>query len=230
VVYASSNTDLYQVDPVTLAQTHLCTFTIDGGAPSSVITDIAVKGEGGLFGVTEESLYSIDPRSCDLTPLVALSSGTGKTQWVGLAFTADDQLIAADEKGDVVNIDTSSGAVTTVGHFGSTYGCSGDLVAIDDANQTIYASATDSSCTLDTKCTDVLVTLDPGNGYAAHPIGNIGYREVFGLGYWGGILYGFTHAGQTIQIDPDGGSSILIDSTQPAVLFSGGATTPLAPR
>jgi hypothetical protein len=122
----------------------------------------------------------------------------------------------------VVSINPSSGAVSSAGSFGSL-ACSGDLVAINDANGTIYATATDPSCS---SCNDKLVTLDP-NSYAATVIGDVGYTKVFGLGFWGGKLYGFTHAGLTLQINPQTGAATQIDTS--SYSFSGGATTPLAP-
>jgi hypothetical protein len=227
VVYASSDTDLYTVDPATLNLTHQCTFS---GLPATTtgttpVTDIAVATDGTVFGVTEKALYRIDPATCATTLVSTLSTSTQK--WVCLAFTAGGTLVAADNLGDVATIDPSSGAVTPAGSFNG-YGCSGDIIAVDDAAQTIYASATDPSC-VGTTCDDLLVTLDAANGYAAHVVGHIGARGVFGLGYWASNIYGYTHSGAQLKIDPLTGNGTLITQTNPAVKFSGGATTPLAP-
>lgn len=224
VVYASSDTDLYQVDPATLQLSHLCAF--NGAVPTGTpVTDIAVAADGTVYGVTETAIYKIDPVTCATTQLAPLSTSTQK--WVCLAFTAGGTLVAADTSGDVVTIDPASGAVSPAGSFNG-YGCSGDIVAIDDANQTIYATATDPTCTT-TSCDDLLVTLDPNNGYAATVVGHLGYRGYFGLGYWAGKLYAFTHGGLELSIDPATAAHTVIAATNPVVKFSGGATTPLAP-
>lgn len=224
LIYASSDTDLYQVDPATLRLSHQCSFgaLADAGVP---VTDIAVASGGALYGVTEKALYSIDPASCALSQVATLSTTT--TKWVCLAFTASGTLVAAANTGEVATIDPATGAVTPAGNFNG-YGCSGDIIAIDDAAQTIYASATDPTC-VGTTCDDLLVTLDPTNGYAAHVVGHIGARGVFGLGYWASNIYGYTHSGAQLKIDPATGNGTLISQTNPVVKFSGGATTPLAP-
>lgn len=222
VVYASADHDLYQVDPTTLNETHLCSF---GGALTStdVVTDIAVTAEGTLYAITKTRLFTVDPQTCVATLKTSLS--TAGTSWVGLTFTANGLLLGADSVGNVVTIDPASGAVTPAGSFGGTLICSGDIVAIQ--NGTIYATAKDTSCS--SGCNDKLVTLDPNNGYHATAIGDVGtYHAVYGLGYWGGKLYGFQHGGATLQIDPASGATSEINFSS-GVAFSGGATTPLAP-
>lgn len=223
VVYASSDHDLYQVDPTTAAETHLCSFN-GALASTDVVTDIAVERQGTLYAITTTALFTVDPATCTATRLASLSSAG--TRWVGLSFTAGGVLLAANGTGDVVSIDPASGQLTPAGSFGGTLACSGDLVAINDTAGTIYASAVDTTCTT---CNDQLVTLDPRT-YQAHVVGDLGHRSVYGLGYWAGKLYGFTHAGYTLEIDPKTGASTVIQSPGASVVkFSGGATTPLAP-
>lgn len=221
VVYASADHDLYQVDPQTLTESHLCAF---GGALTStdVVTDIAVENQGTVYAITEKALYTVNPQTCAATEVATLSQSG--TRWVGLTFTASGQLLAADGSGNVVTINPGSGAITPAGSFGGLV-CSGDLVAINDAAGTIYATASDPSCST---CNDKLVTLNPST-HAATVIGDVGHRSVFGLGYWGGKLYGFSHGGLTLQINPATGASTVINTSNPTVAFSGGATTPLAP-
>ncbi len=227
-VYASTDHSLYQVNPSTLAETQLCSFGGQlTGSSADNVTDIAVASNGTLYAITETALYTVglpNGSTCAATKVTSLS--TNNTRFVCLAFTAGDTLLAADEQGNVYTIQASNGTVTKVGAFGGTLSCSGDIVAINDANQTIYASAADSSCSA-SHCTDKLVTLSPPN-YAATVIGDLGYPQVYGLGYWAGTLYGFTYAGKTLQIDPTSGASTLINTVSGAT-FSGGATTPLAP-
>jgi hypothetical protein len=227
-VYASTDHALYQVNPTTLAETQLCTF---GGQLTQTsadnVTDIAITSTGTLYAITETALFTVslpNGSTCAATKVASLS--TSSTKFVCLAFTTGDTLLASDEKGNVYTIVATNGTVTQVGTFGGTLSCSGDMVAINDANQTIYASAFDSSCS-GSHCTDKLVTL-AAPSYTATVVGDLGYSQVYGLGYWAGTLYGFTYAGQTLQIDPTSGASTLIN-TVAGTAFSGGATTPLAP-
>ena len=228
-VYASTDHTLYQVNPTTLVETQLCTFGGQlTGSSADNVTDIAITSNGTLYAITETALFTVSLPSgstCTATKVATLS--TSSTRFVCLAFTAGDTLLAADEQGSVYTIQASSGTVTKVGSFGGTLSCSGDIVGINDANQTIYASAYDSNCS-GGHCTDKLVTLSSSSNYAASVIGDLGYSRVYGLGYWAGTLYGFTYAGQTLQIDPTSAASTLINTVSGAT-FSGGATTPLAP-
>jgi hypothetical protein len=226
VVYASDDHTLYQVDPTNPGSLQqLCAF---GGALNSTsadtVTDIAVTPDGVLYAITETHLYTVDPQTCSATQQATLS--TSNQRYVGLAFTAGGVLVAADETGDVETIDTSTGQVSQAGTFGGTLACSGDIVAIDDTSQTIFATAVDTSCT-SSSCTDKLVTLDPST-FQATVVGDIGYKQVYGLGYWAGQLYGFSRAGQTLQIDPTSGQATVLQ-TNSTLKFSGAGMTPLAP-
>ena len=232
-VYASSDTDLYQVDPTTNppTQTHLCAFS--GALTSSdTVTDIATESQGTLFAITETDLYTVDPASNCAATHVASLSGTATTRWVCLSFSATGTLLASDEDGNVVTINTTTGAITAAGSFGNGMGCSGDFVAVNAGTEltapTIFATATQPSGT--GTGNDQLVTLDSTNGYTATILGDTGYKAIYGLGYVGGTLYGFTHAGQTLQINPSTGASTVLTTTSPVAAFSGGATTPLAPQ
>jgi hypothetical protein len=222
VVYASADHDLYQIDPQTLEQEHLCAFGGDlSGSSADVVTDLAVSAQGTVYAITLTKLYTVDPASCAATRVATLSQAG--TRWVGLTFTASGELLGADGSGAVAQIDPASGQVTAAGSFRNGLACSGDLVAINDAQGSIYATATDGS-----GGNDLLVKLDPGS-HVASVVGDVGYRSVFGLGFWAGKLYAFTHAGATLEIDPATGAATSIGTTSPAVSFSGGATTPLAP-
>jgi hypothetical protein len=222
VVYAETDHELYEIDPAHPdSTTKLCTF---GGALTSStadsVNDIAVQRDGALYGITRTDLYRIDPATCAATHVVQMASSGFNC----LAFDGQGHLIAATQTGDVSLIDVGTGAVTAAGRFGGTLGCSGDLVTL--SNGLVYATAKDSSCT--SNCTDLLVTLDPSNGYQATTVGDIGSAGVFGLGFWGGVLYGFTKNGESIQIDPASGAGTTL-GVQATLKFYGAGTTPLAP-
>ena len=216
VVYAETATDLYQVDPVALTQTHLCAFSGVGGA----VNDIAVDASGVLYALTATTLYRVDPRTCASTQVASIA---GAVNFNGLSFLADGRLVAVDDTGAVDQIDPATGAVSSVGSYGGNLGSSGDLVAISSGE--IYATARDRSGAI---TDDVLVKLDPARGFAATAVGTItGFRQIYGLGYWAGVLYGFDSSGQVTKIDPaTGRASLAINN---ALVWYGAGTTPLAP-
>jgi len=224
VVYAESQHTLYQVDPnPPNALTTICDFS--GAIPADAgVNDIAVQRNGGMYGITKTDLYQIDPQTCVGTHVAPLAQSAGGFN--GLTFSDADTLVAADADGHVVTIDTSTGQVSDAGHFGTNLGCSGDIVALSDG--TVYATAK----ILDggSNATDVLVTLDPSNGYFATRVSSqsTGYHGVFGLGYWAGELYGFDRNGNVLTIDPVTGVATLLHAV-PNTQFYGAGTTPLAP-
>lgn len=225
LIYAETAHTLYHVDPAPPnAITRVCDF--GGAIPGDAgINDIAVQGNGTLYGITKTDLYVIDPATCAGTHLANLGPNAGGFN--GLTFTAADTLLAADARGHVAIIDTATGTVSDAGAFGGTYGCSGDIVGV--GNGVIYATAKDSA--LPRGSNDILVTLDPSQGYAATPVSatnDLGYPGIFGLGFWGGTLYGFDKSGNTLAIDPVQGTSTLLHNT-PGVVFFGAGTTPRAP-
>ncbi|MBS2031698.1 MAG: hypothetical protein JST54_27625 [Deltaproteobacteria bacterium] len=224
VVYAESQHTLYRVDPnPPNTLTSVCDF--NGAIPGDAgVNDIAVQRNGALWGITRTDLYSIDANTCAGTHVAALAQSAGGFN--GLTFSDADTLVAADADGHVVTIDTTTGQVSDAGHFGTNLGCSGDIVALSDG--TFYATAK----ILDggSNATDVLVTLDPNNGYFATRVSSqsTGYHGIFGLGYWAGEFYGFDRNGNVLTIDPVTGVATLIHN-EPNTVFYGAGTTPLAP-
>lgn len=221
-VYAQTGTDLYSIDPSTLAQTHVGAFS--GDLSGASVYDIAVRADGLIYAITATDLYSVNPSTCVGTHIAVL---TGANGFNGLTFTLTGTLLAADNStGDVDAIDPTTGTVSTVGNYGSLSGTqlysSGDLVAL--SNGVIYATATDNSG----NNPDVLVTVDPTNSYAATVVGSTGYYGIYGLAYWAGVVYGFDDEGDSLSIDPTTGIATLI-SNNSAFMWFGAGTTPNAP-
>ena len=143
------------------------------------IADIAFLPDGKLFGVT-------------FTRLVTINTVTKKAEFVGdnigeaylsedrwinaLAASADGQLYAATRDGELLTIDTETGKGTKVGIYGNDLGSSGDLVFMPDG--TLFGTAKRLNTLGET--TDLLVRIDQNSGQA-EIIGDIGFKEVFGL-------------------------------------------------
>ena len=69
------------------------------------------------------------------------------------------------------------------------------------------------------------------NGTALKLIGATGFYDIWGLGYWGGIAYGFNEPGKLIQIDltTGKGTSIPMPDIPGALSFWGAGVTTAAP-
>ena len=221
-VYAHTSSQLYKVDPDTLAVMLVGNFTFAGGG-SDQITDLAIDKSGLMIGISFTSVYRIDPATAACTrlsqDLTATFNGLSFVPATEIGQTGPDILVATRNTSGVVSrIDPATGAATQIGNMGS-FSSSGDLVSIAGFG-TVQTADNGAS-------PDRLVRLAP-NSFAANPIGtNIGYGDIWGIAYWKNKIFGFTEAGQFITIDPTTGVGTLVQGNGPA--WWGAAVTTLAP-
>lgn len=219
-VYAHTASELYRVDPDTLAITRIGAFGWSNG--SDQMTDLAVDKTGLMIGISYGSVYRIDPSTAQTTRLSSALSG----DFNGLSFvpaamlgtTGDDVLVGTRNSDGVVSrIDPMTGQVTTVGNMGG-FSSSGDLVA---------ASGTTVQTADGGFASDRLVRLAPGT-FAATAIGtSIGFSDIWGVAFWKSQIFGFTQYGEFITIDPTTGVGTLVENDGPA--WWGAAVTTSAP-
>ncbi len=167
------------------------------------LTDLALAPNGGLWAVTSEELYRIDPATALATRIGTL----GATDMNALTFAPNGQLMGAGLAGSLSVIDTVTGLATLVGNYGHSLLSSGDIAYA--ANGTLYATI------LGVGTPDMLVTVNTTTGEAtpAGSAGNIGYPNVWGLVFVDGQLYGLTDGanisvpnGVLLRIDPGTGA------------------------
>lgn len=230
-VYANSGKELYRLDTRTNAIVDIGPFGAALGTAS--MTDIAVDKNGTMLGVSLSKIWTIDPQTGTATLLEAFASGTPNV--TSLSFVPVDLnnpdsaeiLVAADDKGDVLQIDPQTGVATKVGNYGMSNGqqivSSGDIVAVRGAG--IFATVNVGATLTDP---DHLAEIDPQTWAATIVGGDLGYDKFFGLGYWGGTLYGFVDqgasAGAMLAIDPTTGATHA-PVTGPVEWFGAGVTT-----
>ncbi|MBA3461466.1 MAG: DUF4394 domain-containing protein [Deltaproteobacteria bacterium] len=211
-VYAHSGTTLYRLDATTLSSLPIGSMT---GIGTQSLLDLAIDKNDRMVGITRDKLYSIDPATGAATLIKDLSqSATGFTS---LSFVPDpsnptaDILVSANDQGDVFRIDQSTGNAAMIGSFGTaTNGkvvSSGDLIGVRGFG--IYATVN-----VGTQVNDYLAKIDPANNWKATPLPTATQHDaIFGLGFWGGKIYGFVDKGfdlgmgTMIQIDPTTGAS-----------------------
>jgi hypothetical protein len=218
VVYAHTASELYKVNPDTLAITLVAPFSWPS-LPDEM-TDIALDKAGRMIGISFDKVYSVDPKTATCTYLAPLSR-----RFNGLSFIApasaegQEYLMATAIDGSVFRIDPNTGKSMTVGNFTGGLGSSGDLVSIKGFGT--VATVKDLG-----KITDWLARIDPLNGKATL-IGDTGFSDVWGLGFWKNKVYGFTESGQFILIDIKNGSGQLVPGPKRA--WWGAGVTTVAP-
>jgi hypothetical protein len=224
LVYAHTGSVLYRVDSSTLSTVEVGPLT---GLGNEGLTDLAVDKNENMVGITLSKLYSIVPTTGAATLVSALPAavnGATSLSYIPSDLTdpnSTDILVTADSKGAVYEIDPGTGSATMIGSYGSAAGgkivSSGDLIGV--RNLGIYATVNVGSA-----ANDYLAKIDPAT-WAATPLGTgTGFKNIFGLGFWAGTIYGFTMSGQMITIDINSGAGTMASSgTQQ--WFGAGVTT-----
>jgi hypothetical protein len=128
-------------------------------------------------------------------------------------------LVGTTADGSVYRIDSQTGEVTQIGSFGGGLTSSGDVVSV-------IGFGTVATVKKPGGAHDYLASLDTGNGQATL-IGDTGFVDIWGLGFWKGQIYGFTSEGQFVLIDPTTGGASLQQQGQ--VGFWGAGVTTVAP-
>jgi len=219
-VYAHSSSSLYRVDPDTLIVSEVAPFQWPSGIDT--MTDIAIDKDGNMYGISFDSVYAVNKDTAECTFLAGLTE-----QFNGLSFVPADTpdpsdeeiLIGAANSGTVYQVDPATGETTQIGAYGNGWGSSGDIVSVRGHT---YATVVE-----DLSATDKLARIDPANGFQAEIIGDTGFQDIWGVGYWGDKVYGFTENSKFVLIDVDTGSATEIETS--TVHWWGAGVTTSAP-
>ncbi len=228
-VYAHTADTLYQLNDTSFAVTQIGTFTgLDGP-----LLDLAVDKNDRMLGTTRGSVYSINSATAAATLLKALPTAAQNAS--SLSFipqtTGDDLLVTANISGDVYSINPTTGAAAKIGSYGSGTGgaitSSGDLFGVKDFG--VYATVNVGNTS---GSNDYLAKIDPANGWKATLRPNdTGFNNIFGLGFWGGKIYGFVDdggaagTGRVIEIDPGTGKGTVMAGPSPTRWYGAAVTT-----
>lgn len=186
---------LYTLRPGTGASTRV------GAMGVSQVTDIAFSGST-LYGVSFTQFLTINPNTgkatvkgslgfSDINALVVQPS-TGKIFGAG-----------SSAPGSFVSINPNTGKATRIGSFGAGLSSAGDLEFI---NGVLYATLDRNGFN-----NSFLARINLSNG-AATLIGDMRFKDVWGLALRGGVLYGATNSGQLIRVNTANGVGTLIGS------------------
>ena len=180
------------------------------GDTGTVLNDIALSGEGQLFGVTSTHLYEVNPSTAE----IELIGPLGISLASGLEFSADGSLFLSDaptpQTGNLYTVDTATGAANQIGEIG--FASNGDL-AFDDIGR-LFMTATNFTTQFD------LIEVDPNTG-AGSLIGPHGYGSLPAMDFDGESLVGVNSQGDVIELDRDTGAGSLISNTMPKISAAG---------
>ena len=237
-VYAHSDTTLYKLEPISKTVTVVgdfdCLATTGSGAG---MWDIAIDKVGLMVGtaatISSASLVRIDRHTAHCDVIVTTSSLPNSLAFVP-AGTLDpnEEVLVGFDRSKYVRIDKATGAVTEIGSLNPNdtskfWESSGDIVSIIDDKT--YATVKPQMGGTDYG-TDTIVEIDPKTGRALAEIGNTGFYGLWGLGYWGGVAYGFSEGGELCEIDLGTGKGTKIPiSNLSGLSFWGAGVTTSAP-
>jgi hypothetical protein len=177
------------------------------GAMGEVMTDIAFDPQGGLYGITSDTLYSINPTTAAILPIGNLGIPAPVNS---LVFDSTGKLFAANYA--LWSINVSTGQATSIGSI-QDYNSSGDLAFV---NGLLFLTSAGSGG-------DSLFEIDPLTGDSSL-VGPIHYSAVYGLASPDNInLYGVAST-QLLSIDTSTGAGrLLLDYGSQGVTNANGA-------
>ncbi|MEO8700601.1 MAG: hypothetical protein ABI867_11185 [Kofleriaceae bacterium] len=204
------------------------------GLGTQSLTDIAIDKNDRMLGVTLDKLYEVNPTNGTVT-LIKELTGTGNA--TSLSFVPEDIddpnsadiLVTVDSFGKVLKVDPVTGDSTVLGDYGTVPAgkvrSSGDLFGVRGVG--IYATVDigDGSGA----SPDFLAKIDPVT-WVATPIGTgTGFDKIFGVGFWGGKIYGFVDmgasaGGKMIEININTGAATELSSSSVRWFGAGVAT------
>lgn len=180
---------------------------VEIGRTGERLGDIAFLGTR-LFGVGSNSLFELNPEVGTATQFLALN-----TFGANALESRNGRLYVASGGGEFLIVNPATNSIELRASLGAGISSSGDLAFLDDG--TLLLTAITSAAT------DELVRVEPDTGVATS-IGEIGFRNVYGIGVFRGQLLGLTFQGEFILIDPATGRGALIAQTD--ALQTGGAS------
>jgi len=221
-VFAHSQDTLYRLDPVTKAVTEVGAFT-----GCSAVEDIALDSTSTMYATTLDGLYRIDRLNAQCTQ-IATGSYPNSLSFVPAGTLDPTSEVLVGYVGDqYVRIDTTTGAMQTVGSLGGGYTSSGDVVSVKGGGTYLTAKGGPNACD------DCLLQVDPTTGAFLLEWGPLGYTAVFGVAFWGGSVYGFDAGGDVFKIDFAGLAMqitpIAVPNAPPGLAFYGAGSTTVAP-
>ena len=190
----------------------------------NTVTDIALDKDGNMTGVTFSELLSINVETAECKVIAPLSNGSTMNglSWIR-ADNGEEILAATGNDGTVLRIDPKAGTSAVIGNLSAGQRSSGDLVSVANYGTLITLRGDGPNAAI-SGGSDLLAKVDPTTG-AATVIGPTGFKHVYGIGFWGSRVFGFTDTGQFILIDPKTGAGKLVQQITAYPFWGAGVST-----
>jgi hypothetical protein len=233
LIYAHSPNTLFSFSAMTNTVTEIARFTEPDGSSAPDMLDLAVNAAGQVFTSSATALWSVDPTTARVTEIGTFDVAMGE-QFYALTFLAPGELgagetlLGATNMGVYYEIDPATARVRRLGSYPDGWLSSGDVVSVEGAT---FATIRRMDDTVDTLAQ---ITFDASGRSTIRVIGAIrgdgmDFRQIFGLGYWGRSVYGFSNSGQLIEIDRATGAGRLATTMTGTRRFWGAGVTTRAP-
>lgn len=158
------------------------------------VNELAIDRFDNMFATTTGSLFAVDPADASCAWI-----GSGGEYPRALSFVPagvldpDKEVLVGYLDDAYLRIDETTGAITKIGELGGGFVASGDMVSLIGGKS--YLTVTNASCN------DCLAQIDPFTGGVIQVSRGLLFNKVWGLAYWGGVVYGFTSFGSAFRID-----------------------------
>lgn len=244
LIYAHSRDTLYEFSPFSNTVTEIGVF--DTGETDVNMLDLAVDADGTILTVGFEFIYVVDPETLETTVAMRYREDFDMDQdpLFALSFIAPDQsptgdeiLIGATNSGELFEVDLLTDRLIPRGRYPDNWGSSGDITSVAGLGTFATLRQRDAmGRPIEGEPDAVAEITIPMSGDATVNIigttrtsGGETFTALFGLGYWGRDLYGFTTEGQLLQIDRETGITVLVTDTTGAMQFFGAGVTTQVP-
>ena len=226
--------------------------------PAKTMTDLAVAKDGKLYGVSEGAAFPLTIQGstvhCETTWPLPMTKFYGLTVAPENTLGPQEVLIAADGQGGLYQIDATSGTPTQVGTLGTDpktnlpWALSGDIVFLANSGAPI-GFATVRTCPSNKPCAtvDTLIEVDvklikagkqsvlksvrgetTKGSWCMNSASPQSFGSMFGIVAYKDVVYGFSRAGDVVEIHNTDGSACLV-SSDTTRKFAGAGITTIAP-
>ena len=237
LIYSHSRDTLFTFSPFTTTVTEIGRFRLTSGDDAPSMLDLAVDSEGNVFTCSRDELWAVDPATATVTSVGEF--GLGSEQLFALSFLTPSEspdgtemLIGATNQGAYYEVDRATAATSLRGNYPEGWLSSGDIVSVPQlgtfATLRRMGARDDEADVLGR----ILFNRDGTSSVAVmgptrSPTED--FVQIFGLGYWGRDVFGFTNAGQLIRIDRTTGASELVNTATGSDQFWGAGVTTVVP-
>lgn len=234
LIYAHSRDTLFTFSAYTNTVTEVGPFRLPTGDAAPFMLDLAVDSEGAVFTSSDDTLWVVDPTTAAVTAVGDL--GLGSEQLFALSFLtptespdSTEMLIGATNEGAYYQVSRTDASTTMLGTYPDGWSSSGDIVSVDGLGTFATLRHMDYPG-------DVLarIIFARDGSSAVTVVGAIrspteDFRRLFGLGYWGRNMFGFSNSGQLIRVDRETGAAEVVTTATGSTQFWGAGVTTQVP-